>query len=293
MLKLMRLPARLLRRRLDTHKSSFGRIFILAGSMNYCGAAILASRAAMRSGAGLVTLGLPKSLSSAVNKLKSDEVMILPLAETKGKNLGLSAYRKINEFLKKADVLLIGPGLGISGSAQKLIRRLIKNFDKKIIIDADALNALAGRLHILKTSARKSGPRIILTPHPKEMSRLLGISLRQVQKSRKSVAKRFAEYYNIVIVLKGHRTVVCDCAGRAYINSSGNPGMATAGSGDVLAGIISAFLGQGLDVFEAAKYGVYLHGVAGDLAAKKLTQAGLIAGDIIDYIPAAIKKLSR
>jgi hydroxyethylthiazole kinase-like uncharacterized protein yjeF len=285
----MRLPTRLLRRKADSYKGDFGHVFILAGSTRFSGAAVLCAESAMRSGAGLVTLGAPKSINNAIIKIKPKEVMTLPLAQTKEQTLSLGAYKKIRYFAKGADVLAIGPGLGKDNSTYKLARRVISNIHKPMVIDADGLNALAGQTDILKTN-RKSRPDTILTPHPGEMSRLCGLSMEKVQKNRKNIAKKFAKDYNVTVVLKGYRTEVCDSHGNAYTNSTGNPGMSTAGSGDVLTGMIAAFLGQGLDAFNAAKYAVYLHGLAGDLAAKEKTQISLIASDIINKIPAAIKK---
>jgi NAD(P)H-hydrate epimerase len=168
---------------------------------------------------------------------------------------------------------------------------LLSQIDKPTVIDADGLNALVGHLNIL-LSTRDSRLSTILTPHPGEMARLLNISIKKVQDDRKNIAKRFARDYRVTVVLKGYHTVVTDAKGNLYINRTGNPGMATAGSGDVLTGIIGAFMGQGLDAFSASKYAVYLHGLAGDLAAKEKTQMAMIASDIIDKIPAAIKKCS-
>lgn len=281
----MQLPSQLLRRSPDSHKGNFGHIFMLAGSARFSGAAVLCAKAAMRSGAGLVTLGIPKSLNSAIIKIKPNEVMTLPLPETKDGALALSGYRKISDFIKNIDVLVIGPGLSQNKSTQDLARKVISRVNKKTVIDADGLNALAGHLKLLP-------PAGILTPHPAEMARLLGISTKKVQNKRVEVAGEFAKKHKVVLVLKGHKSVVADYRGNLYINNTGNPGMATAGSGDVLSGIIAAFLGQGLDEFTAAKFGVYIHGLAGDLAVKEKTQISLIASDIIDKIPAAIKKCS-
>jgi len=286
----MRLPTQLLRRKADAHKGDFGHILILAGSARFSGAAVLCAESAMRSGAGLVTLAIPKSLNTAVIKIKPKEAMTLPLPETKEGSLSLSAYGKIKEFASNIDVLVIGPGLTQNKSTQKLIRKVINNIHKPKVIDADGLNALAGHLNILHTG--QSGQRIaLLTPHPGEMARLLGVGVKEIQNNREEIAKKFAKKYRVVLALKGYKTIVSDYSGNSYINRSGNPGMATAGSGDVLTGMISAFLGQGLGAFKAAKFAVYLHGVAGDLAAEEKTQISLIASDIIDKIPSAIKKL--
>jgi len=286
----MRLPAQLLRRKPDAHKGSFGHIFILAGSARFSGAAVLCAEACLRAGAGLVTLGIPKSLNSVIIKIKPKEVMTLALPETKEGTLSLSAHKNIKDFINTVDVLIIGPGLTQNKSTQVLIRKVISEIDKPTVIDADGLNALVGHLDLLRVAKSPSRQVAkILSPHPGEMARLLGISIKQVQNSRKEIAQRFARDYKVAVVLKGHSSVVIDYQGNSYINKTGNPGMATAGSGDVLTGIIGAFLGQGLSAFNAAKYAVYLHGLAGDLAAKEKTQIGMIASDIIDKIPKAIK----
>lgn len=284
----MRLPTQLLQRKPDSHKGDYGHILILAGSSKFSGAALLCSEAAIRSGAGLVTLGIPEKLNFALIRRKAKEVMTLPLAQTKEGTLSLKAFTAIDHFLKNADVLIIGPGLGNHKSTYTLIRKIIKKTGKPMVVDADALNALSKHLDILK----KHKGEIILTPHQKEISRLFGIDIDFIKKNRKLIAKKYAKYYNSLIILKGHSTIVTDGKKQLYINKTGNPGMATAGSGDVLSGIIGAFLAQGLDSFSAAKYATYIHGLAGDLAAKDKTQMGLIASDIINRIPDAIKKSS-
>jgi NAD(P)H-hydrate epimerase len=284
----MRLPTQLLRRKSNAHKGDFGHIFILAGSARFSGAALLSAEAALRSGAGLVTLGIPKGLNCAIIKAKAKEIMTLPLPQTKEMSLSIAGFHKIMNFIKTSDICLLGPGLGQDNSTKKLILKLIEKIAKPIIIDADALNALAGHLGLLKN---RQGRTKILTPHPGEMSRLLKVKIKEIQEKRKKVAKNFAKLYNIILVLKGEKSVVTD-GYKTYINQTGNPGMSTAGSGDVLSGIIAAFLGQGLTAFNAAKYATYLHGLAGDLAAKEKTELGLIASDIINKIPEAITKSS-
>ena len=281
----MRLPTRLLQRKANSNKSDFGHIFILAGSARYLGAAILCAESTMRSGAGLVTLGVPESLNNTLLRVKPKEVMTLPLKEDKKGYFGLKAFAKIKVFLKKVDILVIGPGLSQEKSTQSLVRKLIKTTDKLTIIDADGLNALAGYLRYLKENT-------ILTPHPGEMAKLLKTKASYVQKHRVEIAKNFAKENKIVLVLKGNHTLVCNMNGVLYLNKTGNPGMASAGSGDVLTGMIAAFLGQGLNAYDSAKYAVYLHGLAGDLAAKEKTQISLIASDIIAKIPYALKKCS-
>jgi NAD(P)H-hydrate epimerase len=292
----MRLPARLLHRNPDAHKGDFGHIFILAGSARFSGAAVLCAQAAMRAGAGLVSLGIPEGLNSAIIKIKPKEVMTLPLPETKEGTLSLSAFSRIKDFIRHIDVIALGPGLSQNKSTQGLVRKIVASCAKPMVIDADGLNALAGRLGLLHAAGRlpvcQAGSmhaERILTPHPGEMARLLGISVSQVQRNRKAAAQKLARDYRVIAVLKGRNTIVTDYRVDTYVNKTGNPGMATAGTGDVLTGIIAAFLGQGLDAFGAAKFAVYLHGLAGDLAAKEKTQLSLIASDIIEKIPEAIK----
>jgi NAD(P)H-hydrate epimerase len=264
---------------------------VLAGCSSYSGAAVLCAEAALRAGAGLVTIGIPESIVNPLIKIKPKEAMILGLAQTKDCTVSAVAYNRIFDFLEKTDVLVIGPGLSQNQSTLKLIRKVIQTSEKPMVIDADGLNALAGHLNILSGRQHKAAGAVI-TPHPGEMARLLGIAASSVQKMRKKVAKEFASRYNNTVVLKGRQTIVADSNNKMYVNQTGNPGMATAGSGDVLAGIIGAFLGQGLDCFSAAKYSVYLHGLAGDLAAKEKGQLSLIASDIIAALPMAIKKSS-
>ncbi len=283
----MRLPTQLLRRKNNSHKGDFGHVFVVAGSARYSGAGALCSEAALRSGAGLVTLGIPKSLNNAIIEIKPKEVMTLPLPETKHASLSAAAFRKIKDFARTIDVLAIGPGLSQDKSTQSLVRKVVAEIDKSMVIDADGLNALAGHLNLLPTT-NDQRPTTILTPHPGEMARLLGISAQKVQKAREKIAKVFSKKYKVTVVLKGHKTVVCDGT-KLFVNTTGNPGMATAGSGDVLTGMIAAFLAQGIDSYSAAKYAVYLHGLAGDLAAEEKTQISLIASDIIAKIPKAIK----
>lgn len=285
----MRLPTRLLHRKINSSKKDFGHVLVLAGSLRYSGAAVLCAQAALRSGAGLVTLGIPNSLNNAVIKIKPREVITLPLPQTRQAALSLTGYKEIKEFIKKIDVIAIGPGIGQDKSTFALVRKLTANIDKPFVIDADGLNALSGYLEVLR-KRRDEGRETILTPHPGEMARLTESTVQEVQDKRVNLAKCFAEEYKVTLVLKGHNTIVVDYKGNIFINKTGNPGMASAGTGDVLTGMIAAFLAQGLDSFNAAKYAVYLHGFAGDLAVKEKTQISVIASDIIDKIPEAIKR---
>ncbi len=284
----MRLPAQLLRRKADSHKGDYGHILILAGSSRFSGAGLLCAESALRSGAGLVTLGVPESINLALIKVKPRELITFPLPETKEGTLSLTAFSKISVLLKDVDVLIIGPGLGRNKSTYALVRKVMRKAIQPKVVDADALNALSGFPAVLK--AHKG--QLILTPHQKEMSRLFDIDVNLIKNNRKMIAKKYAKHYNSIIILKGNNSIVTDGLKRFYINRSGNPGMATAGSGDVLSGIAGAFLAQGLDSFQAAKYATYIHGLAGDLAAKDKTEMGLIASDIIDRIPDALKMSS-
>jgi ADP-dependent NAD(P)H-hydrate dehydratase / NAD(P)H-hydrate epimerase len=284
----MRLPTRLLRRNPRGHKGDYGHIFIVAGSARYSGAAALCAQAALRSGAGLVTVGIPQGINNAFIRIKAREVMTLPLAETAAGNLSGRAFEKIRDFARGCDVVVVGPGLGQEPSTQTFIRRLASSLGGLCVIDADGLNALAGHLAILD----KATAQIIITPHPGEMARLTGRKVGVSRKERIACACSFARKHTVTVVLKGHGTVVAAPDGRKYVNTTGNPGMATAGSGDVLTGMIAALLGQGSGCFEAAKFAVYLHGLAGDLAAREKTQMGMIASDIIAMVPRAIKRSS-
>lgn len=288
----MRLPAQLLRRKVNSHKGDFGQVFVIGGSRRYAGAPILAGYAAIRSGAGLVTLGIPAGLNNAVIKAKPKELMTFPLAETTKGSISVKAYTQANGFLKDSDVLLVGPGLSQHALTQQFIRMIVRSVHRPMVIDADGLNALKGHLDILRNTQHAIRNTKILTPHPGEMARLLGRTIRYVQSYREKIASQFSLLYNVTVVLKGNRTIVAGSNGDFFVNKTGNPGMATAGSGDVLSGIIAAFLAQGLMPFDAAKYAVYLHGLAGDLAAKEKTQLGMIASDIIEKIPLAIKRAS-
>lgn len=271
------------KRKKDTDKGDYGHIFILAGSRGITGAAALCANASLRAGAGLVTLGIPSSLNIAM-EAKLTEVMTLPLQETRDGSFSLKAERAIIDRVKGSDVVLLGPGLSRNAETMRLVRRLLVALKKTMVIDADGLNAISEDVHILKKIKNKC----ILTPHPGEMSRLIKRDVSYVRNNRLSVAKNFASKYNAVVVLKGAGTIVADKNTKPYVNKTGNPGMATAGSGDVLTGVIGGFLAQRLKAFDAAKLAVYVHGLAGDIAAKEKGEIGLIASDILEKIPEAI-----
>jgi NAD(P)H-hydrate epimerase len=283
----MRLPTPLLRRKPDVYKNQFGHVLILAGSRRMLGAGALASLSAIRSGAGLVTLGIPQSLNLTAQKKIDNVIMTLPLKETREQTLSFSAYKQVKASFSTYSVIAIGPGLSQNPSTQRFIWSIIETSPVPLIIDADALNALCRNPKVLtKTKTTK-----ILTPHPVEMSRLINRRKQDVERNRKGIAQEFANRHTCVLLLKGNKTVVASPGKKVYTNASGNAGMATAGSGDVLTGMIAAFTAQGLTGFDAAKYGAYVHGKAGDLAAKAKTRLSMTASDIIECIPKAIQSL--
>lgn len=270
----------------EAHKGTYGHVFVLAGSLGMTGAAYLTSMAALRSGSGLVTLGIPKSINGIMEE-KLTEAMTKPLAETNEQSLSIKALADIIKFTKKADVLAIGPGLSGNKSTENLLRKLIVALDKPFVLDADGLNAFEGKTSLFK-KVRKS---FVITPHPGEMSRLIRKNIPFIQKNRITVAKKAARLYNCITVLKGARTVVSNPAGDVYINNTGNPGMATGGVGDLLTGMIASFIGQNIDPFGAAKLAVYLHGLAGDLAMREKGEISLIATDLLNKLSIVFKGL--
>lgn len=273
-------------RRKSAHKGDFGRILILAGSKGLTGAAYLTALACLKSGAGLVTLGVPESVYPIFAKL-AREVMVKPFPSTKRGSLSLKAYGPIKTFLATQDVLALGPGLSQDHETQKLIRQIVCSTKCPCVLDADALSVFQAKPQLFK---KVEGP-LILTPHPGEFTRVFGKKLSAIDSVRKKAAMETGRKFGVYMILKGHHTVVASPQGKCYLNSTGNPGMATGGSGDVLTGMIAAFLGQGMTAWNAARFGVYFHGLAGDLAAKKTGQVSLIAGDIIDFLPQAFKKV--
>jgi len=272
-------------RKPETHKGDVGHVFIVAGSVGLTGAAALCSLGALRSGAGLVTLGIPKSLQGIL-AAKLTEVMTRPLPETKDYSLSLQALPELLSIIEGMDAVAIGPGLSQQSQTKQLIRQLLPRVTKPCVVDADGLNAVADEPQVLK----RLSPHMIVTPHPGEMGRLIGLSAHDVQRDRERIATEFATRHRVVTVLKGHRTIVANVDGAMDVNDTGNPGMASGGCGDVLTGVIAGLLGQGLAPFDAARLGVSLHGLAGDLAAEEVGEVGLIASDVLDRIPAAIEQ---
>ncbi|MDP3786888.1 MAG: NAD(P)H-hydrate dehydratase [Candidatus Omnitrophota bacterium] len=275
------------KRKLDAHKGDYGHVFVIAGSVGMTGAATLTSMGALLSGSGLVTLGIPKSLNPIL-EVKLTEVMTKPLPETDDQTLSEGAFSKILKFAEKANCVAIGPGLSRNFSTEKLVKELVVSLDKPMVLDADGINALEGEASILNSAKAP----IVITPHPGEMARLVSLSRDAIVKVKEKVAKNFANKYNVVCVLKGRRTVVADPKGKVYVNLTGNPGMASGGVGDILTGMIASFIGQGIKPFDAARLGVFLHGLAGDLAAREKGEVSLIASDLLNKLPEAIKLLA-
>lgn len=272
-------------RKEDSHKGDYGRVFVVAGSRGMTGAAFLCSQGALLSGSGLVINGIPESLNE-IMEIKLTEVMTLPLSGTLSGTLAIEAKEEILDFSKKCDVVAIGPGLGRAVQVFKLVRDILKMIEKPIVLDADGINAFEGKLDLLKE--RKA--RTVITPHPGEMARLIGNSVSKIQSERVKIAKDTAKLLKAVVCLKGHKTVVSEPGGAVYVNDTGNSGMATGGSGDVLTGMIASFIGQGIDDFSSTVSAVYLHGLAGDIAADKKGRFSMTASDILSCLSEAFKK---
>ncbi len=272
-------------RKKDIHKGSCGKVLVIAGSAGMTGAACLTAEAAARTGSGLVTLAVPAGVQNVV-ATKLTEVMSQGLTQTPKQSLAMTALPQIQDLLGQAHVLALGPGLSSFPETSHLIREVLKILTVPCVLDADGLNAMEGY--------RALWPQIkaplVLTPHLGEMARLTGLSLGEIAQDRPKIAQTYAALWQVVLVLKGAPTIIATPQ-RLYINPTGNPGMATGGSGDVLTGIIASLLGQGLTPEEAGVCGVYLHGLAGDLAAKDQGTAGLLAGDILRCLPKAQKML--
>lgn len=292
-------------RKIYSHKGNYGHVLIIAGSRGKTGAALMAAEACLRTGAGLVTIGIPESLAE-VFQSRVTEAMTLILPDNGDGTLSAKASGRILDFLKKrGDILAIGPGIGVTAGTRKLLRDLISNSESPMVIDADGINSLNGNRNVF---AKAKAP-LILTPHPGEMARLLkeakskdvagvpktfGIGLRdEIEKDRINIAISFAKETGTHLVLKGAPTIIAAPDGQAFINPTGNPGMAKGGTGDVLTGMISGFLAVCRNPLHSCILGVYMHGLAGDIGASEIGENSLIATDIIDKIPAAFFSLKN
>lgn len=271
-------------RRPNTHKGDYGHLLVLAGSPGKTGAAAMACEAALRIGAGLVTLGIPKSLNP-IMEVKLTEVMTEPLPETKKQTLGLRALDPILRLCENKKALVLGPGIGTVKETQTLILKLIKKIDLPVIIDADGLTALSTDLKSLPPHNRS----VVLTPHPGEMARMLQSTSKVVQEDRIGTSRSFSTTHRVFVVLKGHRTVIATPQGEVYINPTGNPGMASGGTGDVLTGMIGGLICQGNDILSSLKMAVFLHGLVGDRVAREKGEKSLVATDLIAHLPAVLQ----
>lgn len=273
-------------RKEDSHKGIYGHVLVAGGSANMTGSLILAGKGALKTGAGLVTYMMPWSLHEAV-RAQNLEALTCRLPEKEDGSLGLSAAEPILQQTGNK-ILVFGMGLSRTEESMALVKRILDDVNCPLVLDADALLAL-GDLD----GRKKSNQPLVLTPHPGEMSRILGWTIREVQENRVKAAKLAAEKFNAVVVLKGSRTIIAAPSGKIMVNLTGNAGMATGGMGDVLSGMIGALLGQGLDALTAAALGVYFHGLAGDYAAEDKSEMALTAADIIDYLPLVLADYER
>lgn len=281
-------------RKAEAHKGSFGHVLILAGSVGKTGAAALAARAALRAGAGLVTVATPRSALPIIAALGM-EYMTEPLPETDSGTLSLRSfdYGRLDKLMEGKSALAVGPGIGTVLETAELVRTVVNRYDLSLVLDADGLNAFSHCMSAFRTAGGYEHPAV-LTPHPGEMSRLTGEPTTDIQRRRVESARKFACRYKVHLVLKGFRTLSASPEGQVWVNPTGNPGMATAGTGDVLTGLVAGLLAQHsrrppIEVVSAA---AYLHGLAGDLAMKKFGQASMIAGDVIEAVPEAFAALA-
>lgn len=270
----------------DAHKWSCGSVAAVCGSTGFTGAASLTCTSALRAGCGLVTLAVPRSLN-VIMEVKLTEVMTLPVAETRGGSFALKAAAAIKKLIHKADAVAVGPGLSLNKETQQLVRRLLPAVGKPCVLDADGINAFAGRPKKLKGLDFP----LVITPHAGELSRLTGIDKSTIVTDRIDAARYVAGELGLVLLLKGAPTVVADASGAVYVNPTGNEGLATAGSGDVLTGVIAGFLAQGLEALRAACCAAYVHGLAADMLRESIGHYGFLAGDVQDMIPVAVASL--
>lgn len=269
----------------DSHKGDYGHVLVIAGSTGKTGAAHLTGMGALKSGAGLVTVATPKSCQPVVATM-APEYMTEPLPETEE---GLASAALDVVLTRRVDVMAVGPGLGTAPGTVAFVQGLLERAGVPLVLDADALNAFVGNPERLVGS---EGRDVIITPHPGELARLIGVTTSDVQANRIDIAQGFAETHQLYVVLKGHRTLIATPEGRVFVNTTGNPGMATGGMGDVLAGMTAAWLGQLLDAEAACTLAVYLHGAAGDLAEASEGEVAMIPSDLLAHLGDAVMELT-
>ncbi|MEO7029773.1 MAG: NAD(P)H-hydrate dehydratase [Acidobacteriaceae bacterium] len=282
-------------RDVNGNKGQFGHVLVVGGSWGKSGAPAMASVAAMRAGAGLVTAAVPASILPMVASV-APELMCVPLAERDGRvELANAEPQSLAKLLKGMNVVAVGPGLGTEGEASEFARALVERCPVPMVIDADALNAFAGKTELLKAAAKSDGPRtLVLTPHPGEMARLVGLTVKDVEADRIGIARRFATEHGVTLVLKGWRTLIAHPDGRIAVNTTGNPSMAKGGSGDILTGIVAAMLAQyPQDVAGAVEASVFLHGLAGDFAVRAQDEHTVLATDTVGHLWEAFRARVR
>jgi ADP-dependent NAD(P)H-hydrate dehydratase / NAD(P)H-hydrate epimerase len=272
----------------DVNKGSFGRALIVGGSPGFSGAVALAAWGAMRAGAGLVTAAVPARLHDLM-EIKLTEAMTAPVAETDSGHFAEAGLDALIDLAMDKNVVAFGPGVGRNRETAEMLYSLLPELKGAVILDADGLNLLADNISVLK---QVRGP-VILTPHPGEMARLTGKTIQEVQADRVGIAREFARKHGVHLILKGAHSIIAEPAGEVFVNPTGNPGMATGGTGDVLTGILAGYLAQGFSVLDAVIAGVYMHGLAGDWAAELKGEKGLTACDLLDGLPEVTKTLER
>ncbi|MFA5196923.1 MAG: NAD(P)H-hydrate dehydratase [Patescibacteria group bacterium] len=306
-------PKLLWQRPVHFYKAEAGKVLVIAGSKNMVGAAILTCEAVFRSGTGILLLGFPQGLKDVYKNILP-EAMTLPLPETPGLTLSQKAKEEIIDQAKPCDVVIIGPGLSQNAETIQLVWELVFAIHRPIVLDADGLTALARGIEVIKSKEnnrflidyfKKKDSKLVMTPHPGETYRLIQaikpeelkdikITTDYIEKHKESIAPIISHYLNGVVVLKGHDTVICEADSKIVVNKVGGPELATAGSGDVLSGIVGSFVGQNPNqIFEACCTAVYLHGMSGQLAKEKVGERSVIASDIIRFLPEAIKKAEK
>ena len=273
----------------EANKGSFGHVLVVGGSVGKAGAAAMAGMSALRTGAGLATVATPKSMLATVAGFHP-EIMTEPCAETDGGTISLRAleYGHVDSLVKGKTVLAIGPGISRHPETSEFVRTIVERYSTPIVLDADGINAFEGQADKLNGK----GGTLVITPHPGEMSRLTGLSIPEVQRHRTGVARRFAAEHELIVVLKGHRTLIAQPNGEVWVNTTGNPGMATGGTGDVLTGMVAGMIAQHPShVMEGVAAAVYMHGLAGDVACETMGEQSLVATDLIKALPEAMRRV--
>src|SRR5579864_3712587 len=284
----------------DSNKGMYGHVLVVGGSLGKAGAAAMAGFSALRAGAGLVTVATPESLLPTVAGFHP-ELMTEPLPETEAGSISLKSLEPFQTAAENKTVLAIGPGISRHPETAEFVRKIVGESQTPMVLDADGLNAFEGRAEDLNRKDRKDsvkgaeqdiGRTLVLTPHPGEMSRLTGLSIKAIQRDRENVARTFAQEHSVILVLKGDRTIVANPNGEAWVNPTGNPGMATGGTGDILTGIVAGMLAQNPQrAFQAVLAAVYLHGLAGDIACEQLGEQALVATDLVTALPQAFRRV--